>query len=155
MKNTINLVMFLLIGIFTASCCLASETPETVSLASVPPSVVKTVPRCGDESVDPSIKEIAVTFSKDMKVTGHCWSWCGMRDDSFPKLAGETRFLPDNRTCVLTVALEPGKMYAIWINTEKYHAFQDPDGHTAVPYLLVFRTAVAKKPSLTGLKDTV
>lgn len=44
-------------------------------------------------------------------------------------------------TCVLTVALEPEVTYAIWINTEEYRSFQDTDGHAAVPYLVVFRTA--------------
>lgn len=124
--------------------CSASEVPDVISLASVPPSVVRTLPQCGDTAVDPSLKEISVIFSKDMKVTGHCWSWCGMREDSFPTLAGPTKFLDDNRTCVLTVALVPEKTYAIWINTDKYQSFQDLEGHTAVPYLLVFRTAAAR-----------
>ena len=87
-----------------------------------------------------------MTFSKDMKVTGHCWSWCGVRDDTFPVLAGETRFLEDQRTCVLTVALQPEKTYAIWINTDEYHSFRDADGNTAVPYLLVFKTAAGDQP---------
>ena len=126
-------------------CCQASEMPDAVDLAYVPPSVVKTVPQSGDTSVDPRLSEVFVTFSKDMKVTGHCWSWCGMREDSFPALAGETKFLADNRTCVLSVALEPEKTYAIWINTDEYHSFQDPDGHTAVPYLLAFKTAPAEQ----------
>ena len=40
----------------------------------------------------------------------------------------------------LPVALEPGKTYAIWINSEKFNNFKDTDGRSAVPYLLVFRT---------------
>lgn len=40
-------------------------------LEALPPSVVKTVPQCGDLDVDPDLHEVAVTFSKDMKVTGH------------------------------------------------------------------------------------
>jgi hypothetical protein len=39
------------------------------------------------------------------------------------------------------VALEPEVTYAIWINTEEYRSFQDTDGHAAVPYLVIFRTA--------------
>ncbi len=109
-------------------------------LDALPPSVVKTVPQCGDLNVDPGLREVTVTFSKDMKVTGHCWSWCSVDDESFPKLPGGTRFLEDNRTCVLPVALEPDRTYAIWINTDEFHSFQDPAGHTAVPYLIVFRT---------------
>ena len=121
------------------------EAPAAdISVASLPPSVVSTVPRCGDTAVPPDLTEVGVTFSKDMKVTGHCWSWCGVRDDTFPELSAPTRFLDDKRTCVMTVALQPEKTYAIWINTEEYHSFQDPDGHTAVPYLLVFRTGAAE-----------
>lgn len=114
-----------------------------ISIASLPPSVASTAPRCGDTAVPPGLTEVSVTFSKDMKVTGHCWSWCGVTDDTFPERTAPTRFLDDRRTCVMTVALQPEKTYAIWINTEQYHSFQDPQGHTAVPYLLVFRTGAA------------
>lgn len=124
---------------------LCDDAPAAeISVASLPPSVVSTVPRCGDIAVSPGLTEVSVTFSKDMKVTGHCWSWCGVRDDTFPERTAPTRFLDDKRTCVMTVALQPEKTYAIWINTDEFHSFQDPEGHTAVPYLLVFRTGVAK-----------
>ena len=49
--------------------------------------------------------------------------------------------LKDKRTCVVKVKLEPGKTYAIWLNSEKFHNFKDADGRPAVPYLLVFQTA--------------
>ncbi|MCK4538891.1 MAG: hypothetical protein KAV42_08870 [Candidatus Krumholzibacteria bacterium] len=120
------------------------EIKDEVSIEALPPSVVRTVPLCGDDNVDPNLGEISVTFSKDMKVTGHCWSWCGVQDDSFPALSGDTEYLKDNRTCVLHVALEPEKTYAIWINVDKFLSFQDPGGHPAVPYLLVFRTGAGK-----------
>ena len=150
MRGCILSAVIFLIGILPNVCCLASEAPDPVSLASVPPSVVKTKPQCGDAAVDPRTNEVFVTFSKDMKVTGHCWSWCGMTQETFPALAGEARFLGDNRTCVLSVALEPERTYAIWINTDEYHSFQDPDRHAAVPYLLVFRTAAAESQSVGG-----
>jgi RNA polymerase sigma-70 factor (ECF subfamily) len=129
----------------TAALCDEANDPPSVavSLASLPPSVVSTFPRCGDTAVAPGPAEISVTFSKEMKVTGHCWSWCGVTDDAFPERTAPTRFLDDKRTCVMTVSLQPEKTYAIWINTDQYHSFQDPQGHTAVPYLLVFRTEAA------------
>lgn len=127
-----------------APCAEPTEPPPAaISLASLPPSVVSTSPRCGDTEAAPGPAEISVTFSKEMKVTGHCWSWCGVTDDAFPERTAPTRFLDDKRTCVMTVSLQPEKTYAIWINTEQYHSFQDPQGHTAVPYLLVFRTGAA------------
>ena len=35
---------------------------------------------------------------------------------------------------------EPGKTYAIWVNSEKFNNFKDTGGRSAVPYLLVFKT---------------
>jgi hypothetical protein len=46
----------------------------------------------------------------------------------------------DQRTCVLPVKLEPGKTYAIWVNSEKFNNFKDVGGRSAVPYLLGFKT---------------
>ncbi len=138
------LLPILAIAIFFAPAISADEIVPVISIDSLPPSVITTVPQFGDTAVDPGLKEIRVTFSKEMKVTGHCWSWCSIQDGAFPKLDGKTEFLPDNRTCVLHVSLEPEKTYAIWINTDQYHSFQDPQGHTAVPYLLVFKTATVK-----------
>jgi RNA polymerase sigma-70 factor (ECF subfamily) len=140
-KTTAYALLLLLLAFTLAPDCTADDIVQIVSLDSFPPSVIKTVPVCGDTAVDPNLREISVTYSKDMKVTDHCWSWCGVADSSFPKLDGKTEFLQDNRTCVLHVALEPEKTYAIWMNLDKYLSFQDPHGHPAVPYLLVFRTA--------------
>jgi len=41
---------------------------------------------------------------------------------------------------VLKVKLEPNKTYGYWINSQNFHGFKDPQGHSAVPYLLVFQT---------------
>jgi len=41
---------------------------------------------------------------------------------------------------VLPVKLEPGKTYAVWVNSEKFDNFKGADGRSAVPYLLVFKT---------------
>ena len=49
----------------------------------------------------------------------------------------------DKRTCAFQVKLEPGKTYAIWLNSEKFGNFKDADGRSAVPYLLVFQTKKA------------
>ena len=40
----------------------------------------------------------------------------------------------------MKVKLEPGRTYAIWVNSEKFGNFKDADGRSAVPYLLVFQT---------------
>jgi RNA polymerase sigma-70 factor (ECF subfamily) len=140
MRTAAHALLFLLLAVVSTPDCLAGEITDVVSLEALPPSVVRTAPLCGDDAVDPNLSEISVTFSKDMKVTGHCWSWCSVEESSFPVLSGATEFLEDNRTCVLHVALEPEKTYAIWINVDQFQSFQDTGGHPAVPYLLVFRT---------------
>jgi hypothetical protein len=108
------------------------------ALKSFPPVVVKTVPESGTDAVDPATTEIRVTFSKDM--TDKSWSWSTFSQESFPDVKGDPKYLADKRTCVLPVKLQPGKTYAIWLNSEKFHGFQDADNHSAVPFLLVFRT---------------
>jgi RNA polymerase sigma-70 factor (ECF subfamily) len=111
---------------------------EDLTVATAPPVVVKTVPQAGAADVDPDLKKISVTFSKDM--TDASWSWVQLSAESFPKVDGEPKYDKDKRTCVLPVKLEPGKSYAVWINTEKFENFKDADGRSAVPYLLVFET---------------
>jgi RNA polymerase sigma-70 factor (ECF subfamily) len=116
----------------------AAARADDVTLESVPPVVVKTVPEAGASDVSPRLAEIRVTFSKDMQ--DGSWAWSTFSKESFPKLDGKPKYLADKRTCVLPVTLEPGKTYAIWVNSEKLGDFKDKDGRSAVPYLLVFKT---------------
>ena len=116
----------------------ATVRADDITLESVPPVVVKTVPEAGAAEVDPKLAEIKVTFSKDMQ--DGSWSWATISQESFPKVDGKPKCLADKRTCVLPIKLEPGKTYAIWVNSEKFDNFKDTDGRSAVPYLLVFKT---------------
>jgi RNA polymerase sigma-70 factor (ECF subfamily) len=116
----------------------ATLRADDITLESVPPVVVKTVPEAGAADVDPKLTEIRVTFSKDMR--DGAWSWATLSKESFPKADGKPKYLADKRTCVLPVKLEPGKTYAIRVNTEKFGNFKDADGRSAIPYLLVFKT---------------
>jgi hypothetical protein len=107
------------------------------SVKTMPPVVVKTVPVSGDAAVDAKLKEIKVTFSKDMQ-TKKMWSFVQVSKDTFPK-AGDPKYI-DKRTIVLPVTLQPKKTYVIWINLGKNNSFRDTSGNSAVPYLLVFET---------------
>ena len=111
---------------------------EDVTLESVPPVVLKTVPDAGSAGVDPQLTEIKVTFTKEMK--DGSWSWATLSKESFPQMNGQPKYLADKRTCVLPVKLEPGKTYALWLNSAKFGNFKDAGGRSAVPYLLVFKT---------------
>src|SRR5215212_6673911 len=85
---------------------------DDVTLETVPPVIVKTVPEAGAGEVDPKLTEIKVTFSKDMQDAS--WSWVTLSKESYPKMQGMPRYLADKRTCVLPVQLEAGKTYAVW-----------------------------------------
>jgi RNA polymerase sigma-70 factor (ECF subfamily) len=112
---------------------------KALTVATLPPAVVKTTPQAGDTAVDAKeVTEIKVTFSKDMQ--DGTWSWSQLSEATFPKLAGKPKFEKDKRTCVLPVKLQPGKTYAIWVNSERFGNFKDATGQSAVPYLLVFQT---------------
>ncbi len=127
----------MLVGALLASM-IAAERGE-ITVETMPPVVVKTVPQAGDTQVDPATKEIRVTFSKEM-MTEQMWAWVQMSDETFPKITGDIRYLTDKRTCVAPVKLEAGKTYVIWFNYQKHDAFMDSGGRPAVPYLLVFQT---------------
>jgi RNA polymerase sigma-70 factor (ECF subfamily) len=119
------------------------EKKAAVSVKEMPPVVVRTVPQAGDTEVDAEkVKEIRVTFSKDMM--DKSWSWVQISQETFPKGVGRAFYEKDGRTCVLPVKLEPGKTYVIWINSQDYQNFKDTDERSAVPYLLVFETKPAK-----------
>jgi hypothetical protein len=125
-------------GVFTSGLVMA----QTVSVEGLPPSVVRTVPQCGDTNVDPDLKELSVSFSKNM--LDKAWSFVKISADSFPNLTGDPRYLDDKRTCVVGVSLEPDRIYAMWLNSDRFQNFKDLERQPAVPYLLVFRTAKRK-----------
>jgi len=133
MRTALLLVMA--ITLFLAPFARSGGQP---TVASMPPVVVKTIPASGDTQVDAGLKEIRVTFSKEMK-TREMWSFVKVSDDTFPK-TGKPHYLKDKRTIVLPVTLQKGKTYATWINSQKHNAFRDTGNRPAVPYLLVFET---------------
>ncbi len=127
--------LMLVAVVVVASCGSAwSAEPQKMSVAALPPVVVKTVPQSGDTDVDPSTTEIQITFSKKMR--NGSWSLCG--DTEW--VQGKPHYSADGRTLVVSVALEPGKTYATWLNTQSFRNFKDSRGQPAVPYLLVFET---------------
>ena len=134
-------IQTLLLAVLIAGHLGVALAGEAVSVRSLPPVVVATSPMAGDLAVDPATREIRVTFSKEM-MTEQMWSWVIHTKDSFPQIAGEVRYLADKRTNVLPVKLEPGRTYAIWLNSPngRHNAFRDSANNSAMPYLLVFQT---------------
>jgi hypothetical protein len=133
----------LISGIAMAATLLAvaalAQAVKEYSVKSMPPSVVKTVPPAGATGVEPAMKELTFTFSKDM-VDGN-WSVCQISKENFPESgAGKIHYLPDKRTCVMPVKLQPGKTYVLWLNRGQFQSFRDTEHNSSVPYLLVFET---------------
>src|SRR2546423_567346 len=121
---------------------LANAVPlavaDEITLDTARPVVIKCVPKSGSAAGDPSMTEIRGTFSQEMQAGG--WSLGLINKETYPGTSESPRYLEDKRTCVLPVKLQPGKTYAVWINSEKLQNFKDAQGHVAVPYLLVFKT---------------
>jgi hypothetical protein len=133
MKTTLTLVGLLAVALAYSSTPGRSQTVE-----SMPPVVVKTVPESGAKDVSPGELEIKVTFSKEM--SDGSWSWSTAWQDSTPRSLGKPKYDADRKTCVMKVKLEPGKTYAYWLNSSNFKNFKDREGHSAVPYLLIFKT---------------
>jgi RNA polymerase sigma-70 factor (ECF subfamily) len=119
-----------------------AQNARQYSVKSMPPSVLKTVPAAGATDVDPNLKEITVTFSKEM--TDGSWSIpTTTPKENFPDDAesgAKIHYLPDKRTCVMPVKLQPGRTYVVWFNHGQFMNFRDGQHNSAVPYLLVFET---------------
>jgi hypothetical protein len=135
MKNK-ALLATLLIG---AACQFGPRICRAQDIDAMPPVVVKTSPEAGAKDVAPGEVEIKVTFSKEM--TDGSWSWSTAWKDSSPEMVGKPKYDTDHKTCVLKVKLEPNKTYGYWLNSQNFHGFKDKQGHSAVPYLLVFQTS--------------
>jgi RNA polymerase sigma-70 factor (ECF subfamily) len=133
-----NKPAFAFIALGLSAAAFPGEAQD-VTLEKSPPVVVQTEPRAGDAGVPADTKQIRVTFSKAMK-TKQMWSVMIVTKESFPKIVGPIGYQTDHRTFVMPVALEPGRTYALWLNSAKGNNFQDTLGQSAVPYLLVFKT---------------
>ena len=120
-------------------CGWATKFVHAQDIDSFAPVVVKTVPEAGSKDVSPGEVEIKITFSKEM--ADQSWSWSSAWQNSDPKSLGKPHYEANHKTCVMKVKLEPGKTYGWWINSPKFHGFQDLQNHPAIPYLLTFKTA--------------
>jgi RNA polymerase sigma-70 factor (ECF subfamily) len=133
--KTKTLVAILIAG---ALCAVGAATARAQDIDSMAPVVVKTVPEAGTKDVAPGEMEIRVTFSKDMM--DQSWTWSTVWKDSDATSIGKPHYDTNHRTCILKVKLEPNKTYGYWLNSPNFHGFKDAQGHSAVPYLLVFQT---------------
>lgn len=107
------------------------------------PVVVDVNPKPGATGVDPALKEITVTFDRDMDTKG--MSWTGDPPSFPPSDKGARPRWIDVRTCVLPVKLEQGAFYRLGINSTDKQNFRSADQVAFPPSVLVFCTAGATK----------
>jgi hypothetical protein len=107
-----------------------------------PPQIVSTSPEVGATEVDPSIKEITVTFDRDM---AGGFSWTGGPPDFPPGRDGAKPHWVNKRTCGLPVKLEGARYYRVGINSTSYQNFKSTDGVPARPSAIYFTTKGASE----------
>ena len=122
-----------------------STSPRILKSAKNP-HPVKTIPKIGATDVDPDLKEIRVTFDRDMDKGG--FSWCG-GGPYYPKATSKPKWI-NRRTCILPVKLEKGKAYRLALNWGRFQNFRSAQGEPATPTALYFCTRGAS-PKLVAM----
>lgn len=128
--------LFASFGLITLATAQDDGDPQAV------PRIVATSPKVGDTDVDPNLKEITVTFDRDM---GGGMSWTGGGSEFPPSPEGQKAQWRDKRTCVLPVKLQAGRYYRVGINAPSYKNFRSGDGVPAVPSGIYFTTQGASE----------
>lgn len=105
---------------------------------SEPPRVIQTAPLNGSQDVDPSLRELSVTFNEEM-MDGN-WSWVYEDKALFPRIVGQAYYTDHGTVNRLPVKLEPNKEYVIWINSSKFRNYKDKSGNSAIPFRFTFKT---------------
>ena len=128
----------------------AKDATSTESPAATPersktnwPTIVSTKPKIGATDVDPQLREISVTFDRDMEVGGHSWTGGG---EFFPPSPSDAKPVwVDKRTCVLPVELKSGSFYRVGINSSSYQNFRSETGVPAETSAIYFATKGANR----------
>lgn len=106
------------------------------------PQIVKSNPANGATGVDPGLKEITVTFDRDM---ANGMSWTGGPPEFPPLDDSRMAKWKDKRTCVLPVKLAKGEYYRVGINSSMHTNFKSATGVAALPSSIAFTTKGASK----------
>lgn len=115
----------------------ASNTNAQNGLVSQNAIVVNTTPVIYTGDVSPDLKEIKVTFDREMRDGG--WSWTG-GGETFPETTGKIHYDSQRKTCILPVKLKAGQYYWIGINSPSHKNFKSTDMVPAKRYVIIFAT---------------
>lgn len=135
----------LTVGLVSALALIVlSGGPISSQAAQGAPQIVSTSPSRGATDVDPSVKEITVTFDQDME-EGMSWTGGGPEFPAIPE--GQKGHWRDKRTCVLPVKLQSGHRYRVGINSPSYRNFRSATGTPALTSAIWFTTSGTSDPS--------
>jgi hypothetical protein len=148
-----NVKSFHLLGALLLMCALAQPKIAAAEGAGPEPRIIGTFPTVGAQDVDPTIKEITITFDQDM---AGGFSWTGPGPNFPPSPQGEKPIWRDKRTCALPVKLEAGKFYRVGINSPSRQNFRTARGVPVKPSEIHFTTAgpvdEANKPKIISMQ---
>jgi hypothetical protein len=113
---------------------------EMEKKAAGEPKVVAITPAIGDTNVDPSLKEIKVTFSRRM---GSGFAFVG-GGPKFPETRGRASYDKTRKIVTLPVKLKPNWDYEFWLNRGKFDTFRSEEGVRLKSVHVTFRTGPAK-----------
>ena len=128
------------LGLVTLTNAQTGDNPSTTpsEKADAPPHIIATTPKIGTTDVDPALKEITVTFDRDME-EGFSWTGGG---PNYPKSPEDAKIhWRDKRTCVMPVKLQPGHFYRVGINSPSHQNFRGENGLPVSPSAITFRTS--------------
>ena len=131
-------LLIVVIAVLSSLSLSLSLSVYSAEKSAVVPKVLDTYPKNGSRAVDPTLKEISVTFSEPMM--DKSWSWSYEDKNQFPQMTGQPFYSENFTKCVLPVKLERNKEYVIWINTNNYTNFKDKARNPATPYKFTFKT---------------
>lgn len=151
-------------AVFAALAVLTLTDPQRTTAADSPagaadgpPRIVSTTPEVGATDVDPELKEITITFDRDM---AGGFSWTGGPPDFPPAPDGAKARWVNKRTCALPVQLQAARYYRVGINSTSFQNFRSADGVPVRPSAIYFTTKgasedlkkKANKPVIVGLE---
>ena len=116
-------------------------TADAKRAEKMPAWIVATEPAIGAIDVDPDLKEISVTFDRDMS-GGMSWTGAPPLHPGDPDRKAEWR---DNRTCIMPVKLKEGEFYRVGINSTSFLNFRSEQGVPAPCTAIYFVTRGATK----------
>ena len=104
---------------------------------TVPPRVISISPANGAADVDPELKEIRITFSRQMMAES--WAYCGS-GPHFPGVIAKPHYNGNRTVWSVQIQLRPEWDYECGLNTDpRYEGFISEDGVALAPVRVKFR----------------